>query len=46
MNDLDKWQFCPDKECFNCDADLTDNEECKKEKVVSGCPYCHYSFVE
>ena len=40
----DKWQYVPDKECFYCFADLEDLNI--KNKVVTGCPKCHRSFVD
>lgn len=41
----DKWQFVPEKECYYCYRDLT--EELKNYKgVITGCPFCHRSFCD
>ena len=46
MNE-DKWQFCPDKECYYCFEDLGLDEELKKQKgVITSCPRCHRSFLD
>jgi len=45
MDNLDKWQFCMDRECYCCGRVIED-EDVKKEEVVTGCPYCHSSFVD
>lgn len=41
----DKWQFVPDKICDNCDEDILEKDVIGI-KILTGCPYCHYSFVE
>ena len=48
MDDIptwEKWQFCPDAECDYC-GELIKEEDVLDKKVVTGCPYCNYSFVE
>jgi hypothetical protein len=35
--------------CFNCGNDIYAKEQDRKqamEQVVTGCPHCHYSFVD
>ena len=42
---MDKWQFVPDKECYYCEEELTD-EDYKKEICVTKCVHCKRSFVD
>lgn len=45
MNEEEKWQFCPDKECFYCNKNI--ESKCKYlEEVISVCPYCGHSYVD
>lgn len=46
LSEEEKWFYCPDKECYYCHKELSDEDYGTKNKIITGCAFCNRSFVE